>query len=302
MAKYIPKILDPLLNYIPSSGVEEFTSYASKAMRLKIILDRNTRGFEKADRNGPPGAHEHEPSDSQQGGNSGNRKPHRVKLNNSNTPQTSEQGYTFEEPKKSTRPTIDTGDYISIVDLDYVPAKHDETRYYSKLILPFVPGELNHGIESNFVGIASFGRNNPIYQFTGSEDSLTFTIDWFSNAKNREDVIFNCRWIEALSKADGYEERPHRVILVWGRDNKLYQDHIFIVQSAPYVLSQFVRGYRDEEGNVISTSMLPQQAIQNITLKRLTSDNLSSSDIIGRVGKPINPNYYSDDQLTSRNA
>lgn len=306
MAKFVPRIFDPLLKYNPSDGVNEFSSLASKALRLKILLDRRTRGFEQADRNGPPLAYEHELSDAQKGGAGAETKSHRSQLktekelsSNNNFEQT-EQGYTFEQPKSVASQPINTGDYISIVDLDYIPARHDEGRYYSKLILPFVPSELNYGIESSFVGIASFGRNNPIYQFTGSEDSLSFTIDWFSNSKNREDVIFNCRWIEALSKADGYQERPHRVMLVWGNDNKLFQDHVFLVQSAPYTLSQFVRGYKDTDGTVISTSMLPQQAIQNITLKRLTTENLLSKEIIGRVGKPINPNYSND--LTTRTA
>jgi len=66
------------------------------------------------------------------------------------------------------------------------------------------------------VGIASFGSNNPIYQYTGSEDTLSFVIDWFSSENHREDVIFNCRWIEALTKSDGYNEPPHRVKIIWG--------------------------------------------------------------------------------------
>lgn len=310
MATFVPKILNPLLTYTPSTGVEEFTSYASKAMRLKIILDRHTRGFEKADRTGGRGSYQHEPSNSQKGGRAGELKSHRQILqdNNQVDERTSANGYLFEQPKEAVSQVQDTGDYITIVDYDYATGTHDDKRYYDKLKIPFVPRELNIEPESNFVGIASFGRNNPIYQFTGSEDTITFDIDWHSDQANREDVIFNCRWIEALSKADGYDEMPHRVMIIWGNGNKLFQDHLFILEKAPYKLSQFVKGYKDPKtGERVSTSMLPQQAIQRITLKRLTETNLTSREIIGKVGVPtsyrkaevfdssyINPYFYEE--------
>lgn len=285
MAKFIPKIVQPILNYSPSTGVTEVVSYGSKLMRAKILYDREFSGLEKAEVSGPPNAYEHEWPEREQPG----LKKHRQEVNpNYSTgrgTQIDTEGYVDEVPNnRQSRVNTIEKDYISIVDIDFQPDNHNSNRYYSYLQLPFVPRELDYQPESNFVGIASFGRNNPFYQFTGSEDTVSFEIDWFSDKENREDVIFNCRWLEALTKGDAYDEIPHRVKIVWGKDNKLFEDSTWLLVSAPYKLSDFVRGYRSSNGEVISTSMLPQQAYQTVTFKRINKMNRSTKDIIGNIG------------------
>lgn len=151
---------------------------------------------------------------------------------------------------------------------------------YDKLQLSYVPTELNYNAESNFVGIASIGRNNPHYQYAGAEDTLEFVIDWFSNKDDRTDVINNCRWVEALSKNNGYSNRPPRVKIQWGPMDKLFKDHIFIVTSAPYRLNNWQGSGRDKDGNIVSTGLLPQQAYQTVTLKRISDINLSTKKIL----------------------
>lgn len=289
MAKFIPKILQPLLNYNPSDNVNNAVSVGSKVWRYgKLQYDRNFRGFQKADTNGPSDAYEHEDTTDAYP----SPKEHRDLINPNYTDgkdtQIDTTGYEHEQPNRQSRVNSETKDYISIVDLDFNPEKHNSKRYYSYIQLPFVPRELDYKPESNFVGIASFGRNNPFYQFTGSEDTLTFEIDWFSKEDNREDVIFNCRWLEALTKGDAYDEIPHRVKIVWGKDNKLFEDSIWLLVDAPYRLSNFVRAYYDNQNNLVSAGMLPQQAYQTVTFKRLTKLNRSSKEIIGNLGKPNN--------------
>lgn len=281
MAKYVPKILEPVLNYTPDKQVENVVSFAGKAIRAKIIADRYTRGFKKADRNGSRDAYD-------QGERGVDQVPaHRQTM----VQREPAEGYTHEAPGRLSRANIGK-DYISIVDIDYNQGKHEGSRHYSYVQLPFVPRELNYVPESKFVGIASFGTNNPIYQFTGSEDTLTFEIDWFSDQENRRDVIFNCRWLEALTKGDAYQEAPHRVKIVWGGQQTggnewedpqgLWEDSVWVLVSAPYRLSQFNRGYM-KDGRYVSTHMLPQQAYQTVTFKRVTTYNRSSQDIIGNI-------------------
>lgn len=281
MAKYVPKITEPILNYTPDKQVENIVSFAGKAIRAKIIADRYTRGFKKADRKGPRDAYDQ-----------GERGVDQVPAHRQTMPgREPAEGYTHETPGRLSRADIGK-DYISIVDIDYNQGKHEDSRHYSYVQLPFVPRELNYVPESKFVGIASFGTNNPIYQFTGSEDTLSFEIDWFSDQDNRRDVIFNCRWLEALTKSDAYQEAPHRVKIVWGGqqtgDNEwedpqgLWEDSVWVLVSAPYRLSQFNRGYM-KDGNYVSTHMLPQQAYQTVVFKRVTNYNRSTADIIGNI-------------------
>lgn len=274
MAKYVPKVVAGFSNYVPSNDIEELSSYASKAMRAKIIADRYTRGFERAEVNGGPDAYEYE---------SANKTEKQTERQKVIQPENLifNEGYTFEEAGIRTVSKEIPKDFIAIVDIDTEPARY--------IKLPFVPGVLEFKPESNFVGLASFGRNNPFYQYTGSEDTLSFTIDWHSNTQSREDVIFYCRWLESLTKANGYESRPHRVMVVWGggSDDPSYSkllgpDNKWLLVSAPYTLTQFNRGYRDPEtGEVINTNMLPQQAIQNVVFKRLAEHNYTTEDILG---------------------
>lgn len=136
-----------------------------------------------------------------------------------------------------------------------------------KIKIQFVPQELDYKPESNFVAIASMARNNPLYHYVGSEDTLEFTLDWYAQEESREDVIMNCKKLEALTKNDTFNKPPHRVKLIW--NSKLFNDAQWLVVAAPYKLSLF-QAHR---------SMLPQQAIQSITLKRITENNTLNEQI-----------------------
>lgn len=287
MAKFVPKIVDPLLNFVPNPTVEEITQYASKALRAKIaIYDRNFRGFVKTDVNGPREAYEHG-NNNQWDDTKAYREQVSPGYSDGKGTQIDTTGHTH-TPSVGNPTNSRAGlfDYIKILDIDFkdnLEANKDK-KTYSYLTLPFVPRELDYRPESTFVGIASFGRNNPFYQFTGSEDTLTFTIDWFSAKLSREDVIFNCRWLESLTKGDGYEDVPHRVKIIWSQDDKLFEDSIWLLVSAPYRLTQFVKGY-ELDGETVRTGMLPQQAVQTVTFKKLKQYNSTTKEIVGNIGR-----------------
>lgn len=200
---------------------------------------------------------------------------------------TGNEVYTYETARVRSVTQDFQRDRIILVDLDYADDdEQSQGRFYKQLVLPFVPLNLQYSPESNWVAIPTMGRNNPHYHWTGSEDTLSFEIDWFSEQNSREDVIRNCRWLESLSKADGYKSAPHRLKLIWGRDDKLFQFDEWIVQNASYSLSQFQDSYRDprDRSNIISIGLLPQQAKQTVTLKRVTKLNLRTEEIVGNLG------------------
>lgn len=151
-----------------------------------------------------------------------------------------------------------------IVDLEV----RDESNNvgYQYLKIQYVPAELTYTPESNWAVIPSVGRNNPFYHYTGSEDILQFTLDWHADDILRLKVIENCKWVEALSKADGYTKEPHVVKLIWG---DLFQDSLWIVEKAPYRLVRFQ-----------ALGMRPVQAYQDVTLKRVINHNRTRSEIL----------------------
>lgn len=136
-----------------------------------------------------------------------------------------------------------------------------------EIIIQFVPAELDINPESNFANISPMARNNPLYHYTGSEDIIKFSLDWFSQLTDRTDVLTNCRKLEALSKNDGFGNPPHHIKLIW--HDIMFSDSTFIVIAAPYKLSMFNPQY----------NMLPQQAYQEVILKRVSSTNLGIEQI-----------------------
>lgn len=136
-----------------------------------------------------------------------------------------------------------------------------------KLHFQGLPNQIEINPEASWATIKPFGRNNPHYHFTGSEDTITFEVSWYAEEENRQDVIEKCKWLESLTKADGYTAGPHPVALIWGT---MFRSYKFIVFSAPYTMSLFSK----EHG------MLPQLATQTITLKRVTEKNLTLSEVI----------------------
>lgn len=136
----------------------------------------------------------------------------------------------------------------------------------TKLKLQVVPLDLEYEPETTWNVVASPGRNNPLYQYTGGEDTLTFSLTWYAQEKTREDVLTQVKWLESLSKNDGYDNKPHRIQFVMGT---LYSNASFIVFSAKYKLSLFQRPY----------NMMPTLATQELILKRVTQFNRGSSDI-----------------------
>lgn len=173
------------------------------------------------------------------------------------------------------RPTpkkVDTPSYIPsrmwLVHID------ENGRNLESLKIQTVPEQIEVQPSSTWSVIPSIGRNNPFYHYTGGEDSLRLTLDWYAVTAAKEEVIEKCRWVESLSKADGYFKGPPLVVLVFG---DLYVYDTWIIESAPYRLSLFDR----------SAGMFPRQAYQDLTLKKVTPNNTTTEQIRYSNGKPI---------------
>lgn len=175
--------------------------------------------------------------------------------------QVSDKSYSPNFPKS---PPPNKHD-LYLIDLDV--SDEDRLLGLDKIQIQNVPKELNYDPRGNFVTIATMGRNNPFYHYTGSEDTLEFELDWYSVTENRQDVINKCRYLEALSKNNGYTDPPHRVKLAWG--DILFRDAKWLITRASYVLTLPSK----------PNSYLHIQANQFITLKRVTEDNLNRNQI-----------------------
>lgn len=142
----------------------------------------------------------------------------------------------------------------------------DNNNRIEALQIQTVPLEMNLEPTANWATIPSIGRNNPFQHYTGGEDEIKFTLDWYSVRQDCEDVIEKCRWVESLSRADAYEKEPPRILLIFGR---MFRFDTWIIKGAPYRLSLFNK----EKG------MFPRQAYQELTMSKVTSKNTSRQEI-----------------------
>lgn len=136
-----------------------------------------------------------------------------------------------------------------------------------RLFLQTIPKEIDYVPEATWVAIASAGRNSALYHYTGGEDKVEFEISWYGNQKDRKDVIAKIKWLESLSKNDGYDNKPHPCQFIFG---DLFRDAKWQVVSAGYKMSAFNRQF----------GMFPQLAFQNIILKRISETNRTRADIL----------------------
>lgn len=116
--------------------------------------------------------------------------------------------------------------------------------------------------ESSWATISSPGRNIPLYQYTGGEDIISFTISWYATKENKQDVLAKCKWLHALSRNNNYDEPPHHIKFCFG---EMFRESKYIVYSAEYKIFNFDR----------PSGMYPCYATQDIELRKISETNLS---------------------------
>lgn len=136
-----------------------------------------------------------------------------------------------------------------------------------KLFFMGLPNELEMSPDANWVAVAPPGRNLALYQYVGGEDTLILNLSFFGLDISRQDVLRKCKWLHSLTRNDGYDRKPHPVSLYFG---DLFRSSKWIVFSAPYKLALFNREF----------GMLPQLATVELTLKRISEQNMSRNSIL----------------------
>ena len=153
---------------------------------------------------------------------------------------------------------------------------------YQYIILQNRPPELQYQGETSWAAIKSFGRNVPMYHFTGAEDKIQLQVSWFCNDPARPwEVIQKCRLLEAWSKSNGYAAGPPVLQLDWGGSG-LFDNAYFILTSATYILKQFRDGYidrRNKSAEWVDGKLYPMAATQELIFSRVSSTNPMYSNI-----------------------
>lgn len=160
---------------------------------------------------------------------------------------------------------------------------------YQVLKIQNRPSQLEVQPETSWAVVKSMGRNNPFYQYTGSEDTISFDVSWYCNdPNNRDEVLLKCRLLESWSKSNGYLSSPPILELLFGNssDNDIFKGYKFILFSASYTLKDMAIDIRDNhQGNmIIGDHIYPMTAVQSLVFKRVNNINTTSEQIISSDG------------------
>jgi hypothetical protein len=136
-----------------------------------------------------------------------------------------------------------------------------------KLFLQGLPTEIAEAPDSEFVAIRTPGRNNPRYHYTGGEDVIPVSISFYCDHESRQDVISKVKWLQALTRNDGYAKGPHTILFCFGA---MYKGSKCICTHAIPTYSNWNREY----------FMFPAVARVELTLKRVTDENRTRANIL----------------------
>ena len=156
---------------------------------------------------------------------------------------------------------------------------------YEYIVIQNRPNRLEFKGETSWATIKSMGRNTPMYHFTGAEDVIQFNISWFCNDPDHLDEVVNkCRFLEAWTKANGYQSSPPVIQIQWGKSD-IFKDHYYILTSATYTLENFndfirINGNKRKDLKAADGQLLPSTATQELIFKRVSATNLSWNDIL----------------------
>lgn len=87
---------------------------------------------------------------------------------------------------------------------------------FDRLAIQFVPKGITKTRSANYASIAPVGRNNALMHYTGGQNTLPLTLEFYSDDETRQDVISKIRWLESLAMNDGSSNPAPKVKIVMG--------------------------------------------------------------------------------------
>ena len=139
---------------------------------------------------------------------------------------------------------------------------------FERVAFQFMPEKMQWKRNAKLQNIAIVGRNNDLYQYTGGGDSLSFSIDFFSDQQDRQDVQSKCNFLKSLAMKDGGYGPARNVKIVMG---SFLRTEVWLVKSVDVSYSN-----HDAQFNY-----LPIRATAKISLILDPKKNRRISDVRG---------------------
>ena len=142
----------------------------------------------------------------------------------------------------------------------------------------YTPFDVDYQVTSDFKGLNIVGADQQTYHYGGSEDQLTFDIEWVGFPRAGElGPLQKAQKIARLAKSQGWKKNsPPIITLFWGTPSRdivnPFENMYFIVEKANYRPERFT-AYQNVGGIgspvLVDNGFNPQKVKQSLTLKRV---------------------------------
>lgn len=132
----------------------------------------------------------------------------------------------------------------------------------------YMPNELTRNNTAEINKIKTVARNNPFPGYSGVETDMMFSLDFYSEQEDREDLMSRVKWLEGLTYGQAFNARPVKIRIVWGR---FLNKFTFCVNNVNVKFAQMNK-YHDG---------LPLMAMVDLNLSLDMDENIVRSDIRG---------------------
>ena len=105
-----------------------------------------------------------------------------------------------------------------------------------RLEAQFVPEVISAPRDANLTEIMVVARNHPKLHYVNGKDTLTMTLEFYSDEPSRQDVFRKVQWLRSLTMNNGFQGKYRNVSLVFG---EMYKNEIWVIQSVRPNLSNF---------------------------------------------------------------
>lgn len=136
-----------------------------------------------------------------------------------------------------------------------------------KLEVQYIPRELTSNRQVNLGEVQVVGRNNPLQHYTGGSNRIRLELEFYSDQRDREDVIAKCRLLESWAMNDGNVAPQEKLRVTFGRMFKENEIYRISDLSVDYSMFSPTKG------------MLPRQATANIELVLDPKFNRKAEDV-----------------------
>lgn len=105
-----------------------------------------------------------------------------------------------------------------------------------RLEIQFVPEVISNPRDANLTEIMVVSRNHPKLHYVNGKDTLTMTLQFYSDEPSRQDVYRKIQWLKSLTMNNGFQGKYRNVSIVFG---EMFKNDVWVIQSVRPNMSNF---------------------------------------------------------------